>query len=71
MDQPPIPIVHRQLEATLQLLLSLSPIMTNNDLILIRIRLTEANILLGRILSQRSNSAGDGNSISTFLPLFT
>jgi hypothetical protein len=65
MDSSPIPILHQQLNATLQLLVSLSSIMTTDDITLARIRLTEANILLGNVLSERSN----GNLIST--PLAT
>ena len=71
MDLPPIPLLQRQLETTLQLLLSLSSMMTDDDVMLVKIRLTEANLLMTSVLTERSNSTSNGSSTPTPLLLFT
>ena len=60
MPTQTVPLIRRQLEATLQLLLSLSPMMTADDIILVRVRLTEAEILMGHVLAERDNVSVDG-----------
>lgn len=71
VDLPPIPLIQRQLETTLQLLISLSSTMTTDDILMVRIRLTEADIIMGSILVERDNNAGNGNSTPTPLLPFT
>jgi len=71
MNLPPVPLIQRQLETTLQLLISLSSAMTTDDILMVRIRLTEADIIMGSILVERDNNAGDGNSTPTLLLPFT
>jgi len=71
VDLPPIPLIQRQLETTLQLLISLSSTMTTDDILMVRIRLTEADIIMGSILVERDNNAGNINSTPTPLLPFT
>lgn len=71
VNVPPIRLVQQQLDTTLQLLVSLSPLMTINDIILVRIRLTEASILMGSILVERENSPGNDGSPALALPLLS
>lgn len=71
VNVPPIRLVQQQLDTTLQLLVSLSPLMTINDIILVRIRLTEASILMGSILVERENSPGNDGSPARALPLLS
>jgi hypothetical protein len=66
-----IPLLQRQLDTTLQLVISLATMMTTDDIMLVRIRLTEANILLDSIMAERDNNASDGNSIPALPLLFT
>jgi len=65
MDSPLVPLLQRQLETTLQLLLSASSAMTTDEIMMVRIRLTEANLVLGDAVLRRNNDATNGNSIST------
>ena len=60
MPAQTVPLIRRQLEATLQLLLSLSPMMTADDIILVRVCLTKAKILMGHVLAERDNVSVDG-----------
>lgn len=63
MSSSTVPLLQRQLDTTLQLLISLSSMMTAEDIILLRVRLTEADILMGHILIERDN----GMSIHTIV----
>lgn len=65
MSLPTVPLLHRQLETTLQLLILLSSMMSTNDIILVSVRLTEANIIMGQTLAERDNTATNGTLIST------
>ena len=65
MSLPTVPLLHRQLKTTLQLLISLSSMMSTNDIILVSVRLTEANIIMGQMLAERDNTATNGTLIST------
>jgi len=65
MALPLIPLLQRQLETTLQVLISVSSEMTNDDIMLLRIRLHEAALIMGDIVVERSNSAANGNSMPT------
>jgi len=67
MALPLIPLLQRQLETTLRLLISASSEMTNNDIMSLRIRLYEAALVLGDTVRERSNSATNGDSIPTLL----
>ena len=56
MALPTILILQRQLDATLQLVISLAPTMMTEQILMIRLRLTEANILMGTSVSQENNA---------------
>ena len=56
MTSVPVSVLQRQLESTLQLVIVLPPSMTINDILMARVRLTKANIIMGRILVERENS---------------
>lgn len=64
-DSTLVLLLQRQLETTLQLLISASPAMTTADIIVARIRLDEANLLMRDILVERDNNAANGNMLST------
>lgn len=70
-DLPLVPLLQRQLETTLQLLISASSAMTPDDIIFIRIRLNEANLLLREILIERDNNAANGNLLPTLCRALT
>ena len=72
MASVPIPLVHRHLETTLQLVISLSSTMTADELIMARLHLTEASIILGQVLVEleHDNTDVNGKSISAPLLLF-
>jgi len=53
MDPATSRILQLHLETTLRLLVSLSPLMLPNDIMMARIHLTESNIILGRLLAER------------------
>ena len=53
MDPATSRILQLQLETTLRLLVSLSPLMSPNDIMTVRIRLAESDIILGRLLAER------------------
>ena len=59
MDLAPGNLIYRQLETSLQLFISLSSTMSTGEILMARIRLTEANILLGEMMTQR-NTASNG-----------
>lgn len=67
MDLLPIPILQRQVDTTLQLVISLSSMMTTDEVMMVRIRLTEANIILGSMLAERNGATPNGKSIPTLL----
>jgi len=67
MDLPLVPLLQRQLETTLQLLISASSAMTTDEIMMVRIRLTEANLVLGDTVLRRNNDTTSGNSISALL----
>jgi len=48
-----ITLLGHQLETTLLLLVSLSPRMSTDDIVMARVRLTEAGAALGRLLTDR------------------
>lgn len=56
MELPTIPLLQRQLDTTLQLVISLSSTMTTNEIMMVKMRLTEANIIMGRILVDRDTN---------------
>ena len=51
-----IPLLQRQLDTTLQLVISLSSTMTTDEIMMVKIRLTEADIIMGRILADRDTN---------------
>lgn len=53
MDPTTSRTIQLQLATTLRLLISLSPLMSPNDIMMARVRLTETNIVLGRLLAER------------------
>ena len=57
MTSVPASVIHRHLETTLQLLVSLSSTMAIDDILMARIRLTEANIVLGHMVIERETAA--------------
>jgi len=65
MALPLIPLLQRQLETTLQILISVSSEMTNDDIMLFRIRLHEAALIMGDVVVERGNSVANGNSMPT------
>ena len=65
MSLPTVPLLHRQLKTTLQLLILLLSMMSTNDIILVSVCLTEANIIMGQTLAERDNTATNGTLIST------
>lgn len=71
MDLPLIPLLQRQLETTLQLMISASPSMTIDEIMLVRIRLTEATLVMGDIAAERSNNATNGKSLPTLRLILT
>jgi len=62
----PITILQKHLDTTLQLIISLSSTMTADELIMMRVRLTEASIVLGQVLVELEHNDADvnGKSIS-------
>ena len=52
MDLAPGNLIYRQLETSLQLFILLSSTMLTGEILTARIRLTEANILLGEMMTQ-------------------
>lgn len=68
MSLPTVPLLQRQLETALQLIISLSPTMTTDEIMMIRIRLTEANIFLGNVLVEQNGTTPNGkvNPIQPF-----
>lgn len=65
MSLPLIPLLQRQLETTLQLLISALPAMSTDDVMLVRIRLNEADIVIGNAVVDRSDSTANGDLIPT------
>lgn len=63
MDLPLIPLLQRQLETTLQLLLLASSTMTTDEIMLVRMRLTEANFVMGGVVLRRNSNTVDGTVI--------
>ena len=53
MDPATSRTLQLQLEATLRLLILLSPMLSSNDVMMARIRLTESDIILGQLLAER------------------
>ena len=68
MALPLVPLLQRQLDTTLWLLISASQGMTMDKIMLVRIRLTEAALIMGDIIAGQSDSATNGKPAST-LPL--
>ena len=62
MTLPLVPLLQRQLETTLRLLISVSGEMTPDEIMAVRIRLTEATLVMGEIVVNSSNDAGDSDS---------
>ena len=62
MSLPLVPLLQRQLETTLRLLISVSQGMTTDEIMAVRIRLTEAAIVMGDIVANQSGSVASGNS---------
>lgn len=61
MSLPLVPLLQRQLETTLQLLISASPAMSADEIMLVRVRLNEAALVMGSVVVNRSNSTANGN----------
>ena len=59
-DSATITLLRHQLETTLLLLAAMSPRMSNNDITMARIRLSEAGSALGRVLADRSAAITNG-----------
>lgn len=53
----PIPALHLHLESTLRLVTAMSPEMTINDLLMIKVRLDEARIVVAQLVAQRECAA--------------
>jgi hypothetical protein len=66
---PPTPLFHQQLEASLRLVLAFLPTMATNDLLLVGIRLTEANIVVRQTIVERETAAAGKLGVS-FHPHF-
>ena len=62
MSLPLVPLLQRQLETTLRLLISVSQGMTTNEIMVVRIWLTEAAIIMGDIAANQSSSVASSNS---------
>ena len=67
-NMSPIALFQHQLEMTLLLLVSLSPRMSTNDIIMAKVRLTEAGAALDRLLTDR-NAANTSGELELALPL--
>ena len=65
MTSPLVPLLQRQFDTTLRLLISASHGMTTDEIMLVRIRLAEASLVLGDIIVGRSDSATNGKPAST------
>jgi hypothetical protein len=59
---PLVPLLQRQLETTLRLLISVSQEMMPDKIIAVRIHLTEAALVMGDMIANPSNSVANGNS---------
>jgi len=55
-----VTLLQRQLDTTLQLLISFSSTMTTDDIVLARIRLAEADVVIGHVLAERDNATNNG-----------
>ena len=66
-----IPLLQRQLETTLQVLISASSAMTVDEIMLVQIRLTEANLVMRDIVVDRGNNITNGNSLPTICSMLT
>jgi hypothetical protein len=69
MSLPLIPLLQKQLETTLQLLISASPVMTADEIMLVRIRLNEAALATGNLVIDRSDNTTNGNMIYSTHPV--
>ena len=61
----PTPLFHQQLEASLRLVLAFLPTMATNDLLLVGIRLTEANIVVRQTVVEREAAAAGKLGVSS------
>jgi len=62
MTSVPISLLRSQLDTTLQLVISLSSAMTADEIIMIRVRLTEASIIMGQSLIALERNNANTNS---------
>lgn len=61
----PIPAMHLHLESTLRLVTAMSPEMTINDLLMVKICLSEAEIVVTQLIAQRERTAAVGKATSS------
>ena len=69
MALAPVPLLQRQLDTTLQLVILLSSNMAADQIHLVRVHLTEASVVLGQILADRERNGVIVNGKLKFLPL--
>ena len=64
MSLPLVPLLQRQLKTTPRLLILASQGMTPNEIMAVRIRLTEAALVIGDIIASPDGGVTNGNSTS-------
>ena len=71
MAPPPSHLLQQQLDTALQLILSFSSMMTTDEILMVKVRLAEADILLTRVLVERGSTNAGGELVPTLLLLCT
>ena len=61
MALAPVLLLQRQLDTTLQLFILFSPAMTTDQLMTVRIHLTEASVVLGHVMAERGRDSSEMN----------
>ena len=69
MDLPVVPLLQQQLDTALQLIISLSSMMTTDEILMIKVRLAEADVLLARMLIEQGTTTAGGELIPILLLL--
>jgi len=65
MASPPASLIHENLESALRLVVASAPTMTVDEILMVRIRLTEADIIMGQLLVERDAAAAAAAAATT------
>ena len=71
MAPPPSHLLQQQLDTALQLILSFSSMMTTDEILMVKVRLAEVDILLTCVLVEQGSANAGGELVPTLLLLCT